>query len=70
MLLTEKLNIQCDFCFGFTRCEGCNLLFVSLYVALETVSGMKAKKVVEGVKTAVSTWVGFRSSPGMFFLGM
>lgn len=70
MLLTEKLNIQCDFCFGFTRCKGCNFLFVSLYVALEPVSGMKMKEVVGGAKTDVPTRVDFRSSTGTSFLGI
>jgi len=39
-------------------------------MALEAVSGMKVKEAVEGVKTAVSTQVEFRSSPGTFFLGI
>lgn len=58
------------FSFGFTRCEGCNFSLVSLYVALEAVSGMKMEETVEGVKTAVSTRVVFRSSTGTYFLGI
>lgn len=48
---------------------GMQILVVSLYVALEAVSGMKME-VVGGVKTAMSAWVDFRSSTGTFLLGI